>query len=139
LYHNTFYDNSTVALSVTSFKGTPVLKNNIFYASTERLQIFSTTFAGYIINNNCFRECNSFIAHGTISSPEYYNTLTDWGYNNGSNITSDPLFVNASGCNFDLLSGSPCITKGASGTGVATDYSGKTFHSTTPSIGAYEY
>jgi hypothetical protein len=139
LYHNTFYDNSTVALSVASFKGTPVLKNNIFYASTDRLQIFSTTFTGYIINNNCFRQCNRFIAYGTVSSPEYYNTILDWGYNNGTNVISDPLFVDASGCNFDLLSGSSCITKGVSGTGVVTDYSGKAFHSTTPSIGAYEY
>jgi hypothetical protein len=40
LYHNTFYDNGTVALSVTSYKGAPVVKNNIFYASSDRIQIF---------------------------------------------------------------------------------------------------
>lgn len=136
LYHNTFYDNATAAVVVTDYDGTPVIRNNIFYASDDRTQIFSIAYTGYTITNNCIRECNGFVAYGNIASPSGYNNLAEWDFT--VNITSDPVFINASGYNFDIQAGSSCRNAGVAGTGVTLDYSGKSFEST-PSIGAYEY
>ena len=137
LYHNTFYDNTTASVVVTDYNGTPIIQNNIFFASADRAQIFSTTYTGYTITKNCIRECASFVAYGDIGSPSVYNNLTDWGF--ADNITTDPSFVDAPGADFDIAdTDSPCYHTGATGTGVTVDYSGKNFEST-PSIGAYEY
>jgi hypothetical protein len=136
LYHNTFYDNVTAAVAVTDYDGTPIIRNNIFYASTDRFQIFSTAFNGYVINKNCIRVYAGFAAYGDVLSPTPYVDLSGWGF--ADNITSNPAFVNASVYDFHIQSGSPCYHAGATGTGVTLDYSGKAY-STTPSIGAYEY
>ena len=47
--------------------------------------------------------------------------------------------ANAAGEDFTLTAGSSCKTSGVAGVGVATDYSGYSYTTTTPSSGAYQF
>jgi uncharacterized protein (TIGR02145 family) len=79
---------------------------------------------------------NNLYSNGNSNNPDF-QSITPTNYTNSGNITTDPLFVDASIGNFHLQSNSPCINAGIN-VGLTTDYTGNIIVEL-PDIGAYEY
>lgn len=84
----------------------------------------------YIRNNLIYDSYNS-------NDPVYLNSYPTAGITYSGTVKSDPLFVSSSDWHLSSTS-SPAYHAGRDLT-IETDYDEELFHSTTPSIGAYEY
>lgn len=86
---------------------------------------------------------NIFIRNNLIydsynnNDPVYLNSFPTAGITYSGTVKSDPLFVSSS--DFHLSSASSPAYHAGRDLTIETDYDGELFHSTTPSIGAYEY
>lgn len=93
-------------------------------------------FGTYIIKNCImWNDSPSEIRSGSTS---YIYTTSDIQGSSGPGIISvDPLFVNPTANNFQVLGGSPCAGAGTAVASVTTDFLGR-IRPTPPTIGAYE-
>ncbi len=139
-YNNTFYNvgslNNLVMYMYNSpgkgnYTGTQI-KNNIFISSSgisSYGQVISggSSFPNVQVSNNFISRINTW---GTLSG---FNDST--GVNGGN-----PEFVNAAAGDFNLLSGSPAINRGANLTGFNNDYANATRpQGSAWDIGAFEF
>jgi len=121
-----------------------VLKNNIGYCTNNAHAIYVSSDAcnqvGLNITNNMWYAPNSSCFYswgGTVgNSLSTWNALTGVG----TDLNSDPLFVNPTSHIFAIQSTSPAIDKGM-GVGLKVDYVGYPITPSLglPDIGAYEY
>ncbi len=141
-YHNTFYDNGQYGLLINGgVFSKSLLKNNLFHQSVYNSfgLVLISPLKLEAVENNWFTE---FPGLGVIAYPvpTSFNTATD--FNDSGTEVSGSMGGSNPGLDdsLDILStSSPCYHAGVSGTGIKTDYSGKTFDSDSPSVGAYEY
>lgn len=84
----------------------------------------------YIRNNLIYDSYNN-------NDPVYVNSYPTTGITYSGTVKADPLFVSSSDWHLSSTS-SPAYHAGRD-LDIATDYDGVAFHSTTPSIGAYEW
>jgi hypothetical protein len=151
--HNVFGASSDAGAGLSGFGNiqnpsaqTDILyENNIFYSPTTGAEVLFDVPTGIpdaeiICRNCCFWAPNHADGkviryHGTAmtvsvamaTAPSVFVGL----------ITTDPKFVDAANGDFRIQSGSSCYHAGAN-SGVTTDFTGASRHSTTPSIGPYE-
>ena len=139
LFHNTFYNNSTINFAVLNQAGQAKLQNNLFYSSAAMAHLYvSTTLSGATVNNNCYNNQAGMIGYNstTYTTVAAFNTATTFEVNGYGGASVD--LSNPGGEVFTLLSSSACKSLGASGLGVTQDYSLYTYASP-PSSGAYQY
>lgn len=139
LYHNTFYNNSTINFAVFNQAGQARLQNNIFYSSGAMAHLYvAATLAGATVNSNCYNNQAGMIgynsaSYATVSSFNAATVFEAGGYGGAGVDMSNP-----GGEAFTLLSSSACKILGVSGLDVTQDYSLYTYASP-PSSGAYQY
>jgi hypothetical protein len=155
VYNNVFYENNhtyrfswgecshhfyadTNCVNIT-------IKNNIFYDTgcVTELSTYQASVSGFDVNYNLYyKPASTDKIIGTLNT-FYMNSpkpFSGTGYSWEANgITADPLFVDAANHNFHLQPGSPARGKGIHVPEAATDYDGRAFNATNPSIGAFEY
>jgi len=148
-YKNVAYGNFAgfcIAFSVTNAR----LYNNISYANDYYGIYVGHTSSGSRVENNTVYNSGTngiFVGDGATTatvknniSHSHSNNLKLTNATNSNNLTSNPLFVSASGKDFHLQSSSPAIDAGTSISGISSDYDGKPRPSGAKfDIGAYEY
>ena len=131
------------------------------YGSGATINVINCTFSDntdtYISNGGTIQSsglldiANTILWGDNVDGPEIAGGGTiqvsysdvQGGYSGAKNIDADPMFVDPSGGNFQLQSGSPCIDAGNNASvpaGVTTDLSGNSrIVGIAVDIGAYEY
>ncbi|MEZ4270181.1 MAG: right-handed parallel beta-helix repeat-containing protein [Myxococcota bacterium] len=134
VYNNVAYQNgfrfngSGVTVGFGASPDRNQLYNNTTYDNVKNgIDIVSGT--GTVVKNN--------IAFNNNTSPQ----INDAGSGTiiSNNLTTDPVFVNATTNDFHLQSNSPAIGKGVPLTAVTTDFDGKPRDPSAPDIGAFEF
>lgn len=139
LFHNTFYDNTTINFAVPGQLGQARLQNNLFHSSAAmtHLNVASVLLNG-VVDNNCYNDQSNMFSYGGIA----YSTVAEFAAATAfeANGVGGPLvdLTNAPGEDFTLLPTSQCIASGASGLGIALDYAMHNYASP-PSSGAYQF
>ncbi|MCP4912931.1 MAG: hypothetical protein GY909_07410 [Oligoflexia bacterium] len=139
IYHNTFYDNTTINLAIFAQSNSANLKNNVFYSSSAMTHFFvNSTLASADVDTNCYNDSTNLFGYNsaTYSTVSAFNASTSFeagGIGNGIVGLTNPATED-----FTLTSASDCKSLGSTGTGVTLDYSGSTF-SSPPSSGAYQF
>ncbi len=117
------------------------IENNIVHTSTQwHVYLYSTykDFANFVWDYNLYYPdfATAFSYYGTTYNFAGWKSATG---KDANSIISDPLFVNAAGNNFHLMSNSPAINKGVN-VGLTRDFDGVTVpQGFAYDIGAYEY
>ncbi|HXT02509.1 MAG TPA: fibronectin type III domain-containing protein [Elusimicrobiota bacterium] len=122
-------DGTTPATNARVYNNT--IYNNNVGAGRYGIYLTSNGSGAVVQNNIAFDNLDGNIVNGGQSVATI-----------ASNVTVDPLFVNAAGLNFQLLAGSPAIDKGVnlSAQGVTVDIAGTARpQGAAYDIGAYEY
>lgn len=113
IFHNTFYQNYRALYANTAESLTDVIvKNNIFYDSVEyeiQWDVQGETNDSFFINNIIEGSILSYYPVGTQTLTYLETNYPTYWY---GNIEADPVFMNATGGDFTLQSGSPCIDAG---------------------------
>jgi hypothetical protein len=151
--NNTFAYNVVLNNGITSHDnttGTKVYNNTFYFPSGGIVNCEACTPADMSLKNNIFYANTGFTAQGTQASLDESNNVY-WNpaggvYNtqtlSSTSKTVDPLFVSASGGNFQLQSNSPAINAGTMATvsaGLTADFLGKLVpQGGAVDIGAYE-
>lgn len=112
----TYEDNSSPTLSCCTFAENTADKGDGMYSN-----ISSPTLLGCILWNHGDQEIYTI----GDSAPVITYSCMRGGYDGEGNIKGDPLFVDASGGNFQLTADSPCIDTGPTEDSPATDILGK--------------
>ena len=154
-YNNVAFDNNKnssgelVTKGEFRIGGTPTekssnvnVKNNIGYATQPNTYAIHVDQYSYnqslnITNNDWFAVAANWYYLNTTAG----NNLSMWNeYSDvGTDIFSDPLFVNATAHNFSLQASSPCIDTGTN-VNLTRDFAGNPVPSgSAPDIGAFEY
>jgi parallel beta-helix repeat protein len=143
VYNNVLYDNGKGALSKTNRcgicvysetgKGNNTIKNNIMmnnYRAELAVQGGAENLSHDIDYNTYYRTGGKVIEWGlgTFYTLQEFKDNTSYGNNS---IAQNPRFINASGKDFHLQSGSPCIDAGTN--------MGLPYHGAAPDMGAFEY
>ncbi|MGQ0622071.1 MAG: right-handed parallel beta-helix repeat-containing protein [Panacagrimonas sp.] len=141
VFHNTLYDNGGVNFGIFRQNGQAFIKNNLFASSVPMTHLYvdgADALRGASVDNNCYVTRPDMIRYRNTTYPTLaaFNTAT--GFETGGVATDDPMFTNLAGFDFSLRSGSPCIARGATDTGIATDLRSLPYQ-TPPSMGALEY
>lgn len=111
-YNNLVYSNGKAGIQVGFNATDNKVYNNTVYANVdEGIQIRSTSSSTLVINN-------IFYSNGVNINNQGANTTLS------NNLTTDPLFVNATGWNFRLKSGSAAVDKGIALSEVSDDQEG---------------
>ena len=130
------YDNGTLTLQFSTLSGNVVRASGMQGGALENDA--TVTLIDDILWANT---APSFSEIGITSTGNPVTTVTysdiQGGLSGTGNIHADPLFVNSSGGDFHLQTGSPCISAGTPITGVTIDLDGKT-RANPPTIGCYE-
>ena len=119
--------------------GDNIYNNTIYHDGSAACISFTTACAGNITNNICMDSgtaATGIYIHSGATVTENYNDIFGFTVNfadesgaigaGAQSITSDPLFVNAAGGNFDLKTGSGAINTGADlGDTYTYDYRGR--------------
>jgi hypothetical protein len=118
IYHNTFHEPYTGVYAESSGLDCDgnIIKNNIFFNTVEEgmdHNVDQGNRINYVFNNQISTQAEAINWDGVSSG---YDTVAEmeasipaqWS----GNITTDPTFTNASGKDFTLQTGSPCIDTG---------------------------
>ncbi len=166
IYYNLFYNNHGFDISDVAATTGVTIYNNVFYSligdenGTAAYSIGSSfsDSTGWIIQNNIGRylrfgagvptvSYNNWYRPGTVDVVDVNGTkygattpFATWvAIPHAGELSTDPLFANASGADFYLTSNSPAINTGTN-VGLTRDFDGITVpQSSAPDIGAYEY
>lgn len=116
-----------------------VLKNNIFYRSTESTITWTRAqdVSKYILDNNCFYKESGYIVAIAGEAVYKIDQLADYQSatsQDANSIALDPLF---DGSNYALKANSPCVNAGVALSEVTHDYR-RLLRSDPPEIGAME-
>ncbi|MHA1873407.1 MAG: choice-of-anchor Q domain-containing protein [Candidatus Heimdallarchaeaceae archaeon] len=132
-------DDSTV--------GANTWKNNCIYKSTNNEdKIKKNKFYSNLQTASRLKKIKQFVYYGHSISHNHPHTIAEFNAENGTagdvinnNISSNPLFVDATHGNFNLQARSPCIDMGTY-TGLTKDYAGNIVpQGEGVDIGAFEY
>ena len=138
VYHNTFYNNGTINLSVYGQSSLADIRNNLFSSSAAMTHLFADTApTNPTIDHDCYTNTtNMFGYEGTpYSTVDAFNLVTGFEANG---IGGTVALTNPGIGIFTLNANSDCIGLGDSSDGVTEDYIGASF-ANPPASGAYAY
>lgn len=156
IYNNTVYTTANAGVNLVKTANVN-LKNNIFYnvaTSDSMSQQYHYLYINDLVNGNTNTTIGTLVADyndvyisagalvGVYNSAETTSySFADWKTGKSQDahsLSSDPLFVNASGSDFRLQGVSPAKDAGTD-VSLTTDYAGNTVPFGIPDMGAYEY
>lgn len=114
-----------------------LVKNNIFFLTSDNNPIVTDSTGGATYDNNCEYSSGNYTDAWHWNGNDY-STFGDWqtgSSQDANSINSDPKFI-TDGSDFRLLMASPCINAGTD-VSLTTDYRGRSIRHA-PDMGAYE-
>ena len=140
LFHNTFYNNGIVNISIFGQDDSVNIKNNIFFTDSGISHIYSNgVLTNPSINYNCYNDSSNIFNYNSHIYSTVANFNTNEAFEANGIGTGVVALKDVSSQDFTLLGTSSCKTLGVTGTGITIDYAGNTFSSSNPSAGAFQY
>jgi serine protease len=149
--NNVFHDNTCRAINLTLPQGpAPLVINNTIVRNSTGIRIDGRAIStGEVVRNNIVTDNGTGLEvdfgngptwdHNLVNgNTENYSGITDQTGVNG-NLSADPLFVNSSSDNFQLLPGSPAIGAGSAVDAPAVDFNGNPRPQGTIDMGAFQF
>lgn len=139
IFHNTFYNNTTINLAIFGQDNEALIKNNLFYSESPMTHLFAnSSLTGGDLNHNCYNDGTNMFgyngsAYSTVSS---FNSATTFEANGVGDETVG--LIDPSQENFRLDSNSGCKILGVNDTGIDLDFNGNSFLNP-PSSGALQF
>ena len=130
IYNNVIFENVADGLYVYASAEPVIIKNNIFWKNKNRDVVFHSFLKLLNLESdyNMYPDSGKIYSSGRVIDLREMQSRTNQEQNS---FVSDPMFIDPSGHNFGLKSGSPAIDKGID---VGIPYTGGA-----PDVGAYEY